>query len=531
MTDDINKNNEENKEAAQNNAENKESNTDANKKQQEQEQDEETKRFIRPAPATSLSITKAGKSTTTISGPTANNMQKKFAVPVRPDNAVKPEQKTGQKTENPATAQDKNPAQPAAPKPDSARQEQKTDAPRPKQETDRQAAQKPDTARQPAPPKPVAKPDTARQVQLKDTSRQGPNSRPSTTTRITVPAAPDLPKRPAPAAQLNAQKEEQPQGGIKKIIIVCIEVLVVLGILGALGFYYSETLLDALVHTRKITSVPDIKERSVLVALDTLAENNLALKKAGAEFDPSIPAGMIIRQLPSPGTVVREGKIVRVWLSQGGEAVFAPKLIGLPLRNAELIIRQNQLLLGEISERYSLVYAKGLIMEQDPPSDAALEKNALINVVVSSGEPPESIILMPNFVNKKRSVADDWAEKHGIEIDYKEDTESSFANDTIIAQEMTPDTVLQTGAKLQITISYKNEDGTNAKLHNIYYEVPKGTGAKKVRIMLTDSNGEREIFSGEREPGDIVRLSVPHAGRARLRYFVDEVLVGEGEIQ
>ena len=83
-------------------------------------------------------------------------------------------------------------------------------------------------------------------------------------------------------------------------------------------------VLGALVHTRKEVKVPDITQKPVTAALNALAGANLALKQAGVEFAEGVPPGSVLRQIPSAGSTVREGRVVRVWISQGDEMVFVP---------------------------------------------------------------------------------------------------------------------------------------------------------------------------------------------------------------
>ncbi|MFA6584532.1 MAG: PASTA domain-containing protein [Elusimicrobiaceae bacterium] len=297
--------------------------------------------------------------------------------------------------------------------------------------------------------------------------------------------------------------------------------------------YFSLTwALKAVIHNRSEVAVPDITKKSAMAALDILSENGLSLKKQGDEFDPGVPAGSIVRQIPSPGTSVREGKTVRVWFSRGGEAVFAPNLVGFPLRNGELLVRQNQLMLGEVSESYSLRFEKGLIMSQDPKADASLSKNALVNVVVSAGEPPQGTNLMPDFRQKLLPEARRWGKDTGIEVKVSEDTNSVFPDNTVIGQEPAPDTLVQNGQSVNLTVSSKSGAAKpeTANTHHIRYGIAAGGEQKKIKISLTDAGGEREVFNGFRMPGSEIDLTVPRNGPAMVRIFVNGILVDQREM-
>ena len=102
----------------------------------------------------------------------------------------------------------------------------------------------------------------------------------------------------------------------------------------------ADWVIGALVHTRKEVTVPDLTKKPVTQALDILAASNLALKQAGVEFAQSVPPGSVLRQIPSAGSTVREGRVIRVWISQGDEMVFVPNTVGTDLRAALLAVRQ-----------------------------------------------------------------------------------------------------------------------------------------------------------------------------------------------
>src|SRR5687767_13504339 len=87
------------------------------------------------------------------------------------------------------------------------------------------------------------------------------------------------------------------------------EVIIVGLLFAAFAVFMINWGLEGVIHSRQTHSVPDLKGRSIAAAMDVLAPLNLGLRKAGSEFDSSVPIASVLRQEPSPGTVVREGKI------------------------------------------------------------------------------------------------------------------------------------------------------------------------------------------------------------------------------
>ena len=313
--------------------------------------------------------------------------------------------------------------------------------------------------------------------------------------------------------------------------VLQVEVLVVLIGLAGLVVFMFQFGIEGAVHNRPVQVVPDLKGKSIGGGLDILAPLKLSLLKDGAEFNAAVPIGSIVRQTPAAGTKVREGKAIHVVVSQGGETVFTPAVAGLPLRNAEMLLRQNQLLLGEVTESYSLRLEKGLVLSQDPAHESSVERNSMVNVVVSAGAPPENIVLMPDFLRKSITEASQWASSVGVPLTIAKDPGSLFPYGTILAQEPQSDAVVSDDTQVKMTVSGRPSDGKDrtAKL-NFQYQVPQGSAESLVRILIADQHGERELFNGLRTPGSKIDLSVPGAGHARVKIFLNGILVEERDL-
>lgn len=295
-------------------------------------------------------------------------------------------------------------------------------------------------------------------------------------------------------------------------------------------FLFSWTM-ETVIHNRKEVLVPDISGKSTVTALQSLSELNLAMKIEGTEFNESVPIGTVLRQMPSAGSTVREGKIVRVIFSQGGESVFTPNLIGLPLRNAELLLRQRQLVLGQVSESYSLKAEKGTVLSQDPKSELSVSKNTMVEVVVSAGTPPAGIVMMPDFRQKKSDEAQQWAAQSGVTLRLSEDAGSLFPGGTIIDQDPQPDAVVPAGGRVSLTVSSRKGQGGAEKEFRVQYPVAQSGAQRHIRIVTLGKGGDREIFNGLRDPGSKIDLSVPYAGAEKIRIFVNGILVEERPVK
>ncbi len=312
---------------------------------------------------------------------------------------------------------------------------------------------------------------------------------------------------------------------LRKLIIF----FVIVAVFAVTALLSLDWVMGALVHTRKEVQVPDLTKKPVSQALGLLAAQNLALKQAGVEFAQNVPPGSVLRQIPSAGSTVREGRVIRVWLSQGDEMVFVPNLVGTDLRSAQLAVRQSGLIVGKTENAYSLTYEKGQIVSQTPKADSMVQKGEKVSLVISNGQPPASVILVPNLKGKKLAQATLWASAQNINLIIKEDPESPLRNGTVTEQYPEPDNQVAPRSDVEITVS-RRPIADDEKSYHLHYELPQGKKGGHVRIVLEDASGETEILNEAKQPGSKIDLEIPYTGKATLRIFTDGILVREREI-
>ena len=211
--------------------------------------------------------------------------------------------------------------------------------------------------------------------------------------------------------------------------------------------------MAAVIHSKKDIVVPNLQGKSIYEALTTLSAQGLGMRKDAEEFDKTLPAGFVIRQNPLAGMRVKEGKTVRITISQGGESSFAPNLIGQKVRSAALTIRSYGLVLGEQSSRYSAVYDKDTIVGQDPEKGASVSKDTMINIVVSQGPPPANVKLMPQFIGKNINDVNTWAENNGVRVNVRKENVSNAVTGQVLEQNPEADTDLAGQGEIGVKIA------------------------------------------------------------------------------
>ena len=289
------------------------------------------------------------------------------------------------------------------------------------------------------------------------------------------------------------------------------------------------------IHFQNTVIVPDLSGKSILEAVDVLSKLNLGLKQEGAEFNDAVPLGTVLRQQPPAGMPVRESKIIRVTLSQGGESIFAPDLTGQSLRSAEISLRLNNLSLGEVRSRHSIKYEKDVVISQEPKAKTILQKNALVHVVVSDGPPEEGQLLMPDFVGKRLEEASNWAKDVKVKIETAEE-ESTQDSGIILRQSAQPDDPVVQDSVIKITVSKKaagTSDAADTSSPKFHYEIPQGESAKQYSFVLVNGSESKEIWKGSADPGSKLDILLPGklSSSARVRIFVNGILTEERPAQ
>jgi beta-lactam-binding protein with PASTA domain len=308
-------------------------------------------------------------------------------------------------------------------------------------------------------------------------------------------------------------------------VILAIVALILVGVL-------FDLLMDSIVHSRKEVMVPDFKGKSLGDALAMTSSMNLGIKKEGDEYAQNLPAGTIIRQSPLPGMTVKEGKIIKVTLSRGGEVLFVPELTGQPVRTAEIAIRQAGLALGEESTRFSLKIEKGNVISQDPQAGAITDKDSIVSIVISAGRPPEGTLLVPDFAGKNIDEASAWASSNKISLDIAEEKSTVSGPGAVLRQNPPPDQEVQVGGSVSVVVASGQSSGSTPAIgRNFRYDIPQGGDMRKVRITMLDDSGETEIFKGERAPGTKIELPINARGAARARIYLNGILVEETDIK
>jgi len=184
------------------------------------------------------------------------------------------------------------------------------------------------------------------------------------------------------------------------------------GALVATYLIFAAAAMRIALRTREV-QVPDFTNRTANEASAIAGDLGLAMKiDESRRPDAKIPAGRVLAQEPSAGSIARRQRSVRVWLSAGQRATTIPLLVGETERTAQLRLAQDGLTLADLSEIRSHTFAQDVVVAQTPPAKTAGDKVALL---VNRGERGASYV-MPDLIGVNGDHAAEILRNRGFRV-------------------------------------------------------------------------------------------------------------------
>ncbi len=110
------------------------------------------------------------------------------------------------------------------------------------------------------------------------------------------------------------------------------------------------------------------------------------------EYNAEVEAGYIISQEPAVDTEIREDMAVVLHISMGDEQklVQVPSITNIPQEDAERLLEERGLAMGEVSTGHSSIYPEGYVINQGIAADEEVLEGTEIDVTISLGEEESS---------------------------------------------------------------------------------------------------------------------------------------------
>ena len=216
-----------------------------------------------------------------------------------------------------------------------------------------------------------------------------------------------------------------------------------------LGFFFFVYLPGTTNHGETI-SVPKINGMTLPEIEDFLGDQNLRYYVSDSSYNQGIKPFVILTQDPAPGAKVKENRKIYISVNMKNPPIIKmPKLIDGSLKNAQMILKSYDLLVGEI--KYVPDLAQNAVLKQlvkgkeIKPGDP-VAKGSTVDLVVGDGE-GNTEFDVPNVVGMPVDEASVLLVGQGLQIgsiNYVQ--EAGKPRDTVVRQRP----VAGEGAKIKV---------------------------------------------------------------------------------
>lgn len=297
-------------------------------------------------------------------------------------------------------------------------------------------------------------------------------------------------------------------------------------IAGASAYF---TLSFIIKHEKRVI-VPNLVGKNVVNALLLLSDLSLNTKVKGAEFSTQFPAHHVIYQDPPPGTEIKKDRSVRIVISKGTQTVTAPNLVGLRQPQAQIILEENGLILGNTAYTYADHMESDIILAQSLPSGTLLDRSASMNILISLGRRPISL-LMPDLSGQSVEEAIFIIERGGLTLGKIK----TVFNETLPFDRIVDQTPLKghraiQGEPVNIVINRHPDNRSSllkreSKLELFRYRSRPGFLKKHIRIRLNTYSMTTDLIDAFLGPGEEVWCLIPTRNGTSMFLFLDEELI------
>lgn len=289
---------------------------------------------------------------------------------------------------------------------------------------------------------------------------------------------------------------------------------------------------------------PEVVRVPEIVGLDP-SQARIRLEAVGLRLAPDVvdvysrdvPAGFIIRQDPEANHMVRMGREIKITVSRGPEYVVVPNVVGLPKIEAQLLITQQKLVLGEVQEEFNPSVPPNTVIGQEPPAQTRLEAGKPVDIVVARGSQPQDTVAMPDVRGLPLAQAQERLQALGfVEGQLHPEPHPTAADGEVIDQNPRPGEVVEVGYPYSLAYAVAESPGgarpSSAVVEDknweqsIFINVPDGP-PQEVVILVTDDWGTRVVYremvrGGSRfnhvvkMRGDVARIQVWFDGSPQM---------------
>ncbi|WP_314729535.1 Stk1 family PASTA domain-containing Ser/Thr kinase [Peptostreptococcus stomatis] len=179
-----------------------------------------------------------------------------------------------------------------------------------------------------------------------------------------------------------ARKKETPRARRRLKILAVILIMILIGYAAFFMKYFGLGLFNK--DNSENVTVPSVVNMTVEEAQKSLEGTGLKLVVKSEEYSNGVSKDRIITQTPNENTTLKKGDSVSVIVSKGNSKVPVPNVVGLKLSQAEKLLNDNKLVLGNVKYEYNDA-EEGTVLSQSLVGGSS-DEGQKVSLVVSKGK-------------------------------------------------------------------------------------------------------------------------------------------------
>ncbi len=344
----------------------------------------------------------------------------------------------------------------------------------------------------------------------------------------------------------NQVSDEEKKKNIKITIAAVLSALVVAVIGGVIAF-------KAIMYVPEV-EVPKLIGRNEEEAQKIIEGLGLAFKVASREYNNEYEEGKVIEQSVDEGTKLKENYPVEVIVSKGEKEITVPNLIGRYAIEAGIILSEEGLKEGKVSEANSDTVAAGQIIDQHPDADTPANENDAVDYVVSIG-PKITYVPMPNLLNQDVENAKAIIKQNGLTVgEVNQEPSETVEEGRVIRQSVDAGQEVAQGTSIWLTVSsgkpaeeepVDEEPGENpgteqpgeeeepsSGSYPLTITLPKNKDKVTVVVQRVTDGGREIVYTKEVDTSEqSIIINIEGTGTQMYEIYIDNELYDRTEIK
>jgi len=308
-----------------------------------------------------------------------------------------------------------------------------------------------------------------------------------------APGAPSPPRaerqRSAPSAPPGNDQQHSRRGRVLLVLALLLTLLAGLG-----GWYFGIGRYDP------APSLVNLTEQEAQAAAE---DAGYAFEVGARDFSETVPLGSVISTNPGPGDRILPGDTIEAVVSKGPERYQVPDLRGKTPDEAEAILGDTNLQLGDAREDYDQEVPAGQIIGVEGVAVGdQVKRDTAVDVVVSLGREPLNV---EDYTGQSRDAAVSGLQATGFQVSEQQEFSDTVGAGVVISQNPNSGQALR-GDTVTIVVS-KGPDvvqvpDVEGKRRNEAQQILEAAG---LQVQVLFGNGNFEVRGQTPSAGSTVR--------------------------